>query len=189
MKTLGLARVAIVLSLSIVTAAGAGEAAVRLELKLPAAHPEVFERVEIAVNGVPAAANRFDPESMALDLEVTPPSGKQLRVPGFFQRDFERRLEGNREVLTPRGEGGWRIRWLLDRACDWPDGATVADPAAVAGAKVTLAGVDDGPWAIEWWDTLEGRRVGGGVATATGGAVRLEPPAFQVDIAARLKKR
>ncbi len=51
---------------------------------------------------MPAAANPFDPESAALDLEVTAPSGKQLRVPGFFHREFDRKLEGQREVLSPR---------------------------------------------------------------------------------------
>ncbi len=84
----------------------------QLSLNLPTGRPEVFERVEISVDGVPVADNPFDPESIALDLEVTPPSGEPLRVPGYFQRDFDRKLEGNREVLTPEGEGSWRLRWL-----------------------------------------------------------------------------
>jgi hypothetical protein len=79
--------------------------------------------------------------------------------------------------------------WLLDRACDWPEGATEANPASVTGSKVTLAGVDDGRWSIEWWDTLSGKRIAEVEATASGGILRLEPPAFQADIAARLKKR
>jgi hypothetical protein len=79
--------------------------------------------------------------------------------------------------------------WLLDRAHDWPDGAMHANPTPVAGAKVTLMGVNDGLWAIEWWDTLAGKRLADREATASGGALRLEPPAFQVDIAGRLKKR
>jgi hypothetical protein len=64
-----------------------------------------------------------------------------------------------------------------------------ANPAPVAGAKVTLMGVNDGLWAIEWWDTRAGKRVADREATASGGTLRLEPPAFQVDIAGRLKKR
>jgi hypothetical protein len=83
-----------------------------LRLDLPADRPEVFERVEIAVHGVPAAANLFDPESIALDLEVLQPSGQRLRVPGYFQQGFDRKLEGDREILTPQGDGVWRIRWL-----------------------------------------------------------------------------
>jgi hypothetical protein len=79
--------------------------------------------------------------------------------------------------------------WLLDRACDWPDGAMVADPAPVVGAKVTLLGVDDGAWSVEWWDTLTGKHAATGEGTAAGGALRLEPPPFPADIAARLRKR
>ena len=79
--------------------------------------------------------------------------------------------------------------WLLDRACDWPDGAMEASPSPVADAKVTLAGLSDGVWSIEWWDTLAGKRLATGEANASGGFLQLAPPAFQVDIAARLKKR
>ena len=78
--------------------------------------------------------------------------------------------------------------WLLDRACDWPQGAMVATPPPVAGAQVTLTGLDNGPWSVEWWDTLTGRRLAAGEATVSGGSLRLEPPDFQVDTAARLKK-
>jgi hypothetical protein len=83
-----------------------------LRLHLLATNPEVFQRVEMSVEGMPAADNPFDPDLITLDLEVAAPSGRRIRVPGFFQRDFERKLEGNREVLTPRTEGGWCLRWL-----------------------------------------------------------------------------
>ncbi len=84
----------------------------KLRLSPPASRPEVFERVEIPVDGVPSAANPFDPEAIALDLEVIQPSGRRLRVPGYFYQEFDRNLEGNREVLAPNGKGNWRIRWL-----------------------------------------------------------------------------
>jgi len=103
---------AVLLSLLLPAHAPAADSIGKLELRLPSGKPEVFERVEIPVAGVPAAANPFDPDEIALDLEVTPPSGKRLRVPGFFHRDFERKLEASREVLTPAGKEGWRIRWL-----------------------------------------------------------------------------
>ena len=93
-------------------AACAGEAGGRLELKPSLMTPEVFERVEIEVDGMPAAANPFDPDSITLDLEALAPSGKSLHVPGFYQSEFDRKIEGKNEVLTPRGREGWRIRWL-----------------------------------------------------------------------------
>jgi len=79
--------------------------------------------------------------------------------------------------------------WLLDQASDWPEGAMTTNSPAVTGAKVTVAGLGDGLWAVEWWDTLEGKRVATSETTASDGLLMLEPPAFQADIAARLKKR
>jgi hypothetical protein len=79
--------------------------------------------------------------------------------------------------------------WLLDQACDWPDGAEQANPSAVAGATVMLTGVDDGLWSVQWWDTLMGKPAGNGEVNAAGGKLRLEPPAFRADIAGYLRKR
>jgi len=52
---------ALLLPLCLLSAACAGEPGGRLELKRSVGTPEVFERVEIEVEGVPAAANPFDP--------------------------------------------------------------------------------------------------------------------------------
>ncbi len=79
--------------------------------------------------------------------------------------------------------------WLLDKACDWPDGAKEADLPAVTGAGLTLAGVDDGVWSIRWWDTLAGKPLAEGDSSAIGGKLRLEPPGFQADVAGHLVKR
>ena len=110
---------------------GAGEAEATLALTLPAGKPEVFERVEIAVGGMPAAANPFDPDIIALDAEVRSPSGKVQRVPGFFARDFARKLDRGREVLTAGAEG-WRLRWLAVE----PGRHTLSVTATLAGQVV-----------------------------------------------------
>jgi ribonuclease HI len=100
------------------------------------------------------------------------------------------RFENNGDAVLPFGvasrDAG--LVWLLDRACDWPDGAMVAEPERVTGAKVTLTGVADGAWSITWWDTLSGKQMASGQATASGSKLVLEPPAFQADIAARLNR-
>jgi hypothetical protein len=102
----------ILLFLVLLNLAQASDANGKLRLNLPPGKPEIFERVGIAIDGVPTAANPFDSELIALDLEVMQPSGQRLRVPGYFHREFDRKLEGNREILTPNGEGNWRINWL-----------------------------------------------------------------------------
>jgi hypothetical protein len=57
----------------------------------------------------------------------------------------------------------------------------------VNGVKVTLTGLSDGVWSVDWWDTLAGKCLATDKATASGGTLQLAPPAFQVDMAARLK--
>lgn len=89
-----------------------GEAEGKLRVQPDLALPEVFQRMELRVDGVPASDNPFDPDLVALDLDCTSPTGKRARVPGFFHREFEREIEGSKEVLTPAGEGAWRVRWL-----------------------------------------------------------------------------
>jgi hypothetical protein len=93
--------------------------------------------------------------------------------------------------VTPYGMAARDLAlvWLLDRGCDWPTGATNATPPLVAGAAVTLTGLDAGAWTVQWWDTLAGKCVATQSATATAGTLRLEPPAFQADIAAKLRKK
>src|ERR1035441_8796229 len=103
---------AVLFPLGVVSAVCAGEPGGRLELKRNVEAPEGFEGEGIEVEAVPAAANPFAPESIKLDLEAVAPSGKSLHVPGFYHDESDRKMEGKGEVLIPRGQGGWRIRWL-----------------------------------------------------------------------------
>ncbi len=82
--------------------------------------PEVRqnERAEIALTADPGAANPFDPNSIALDATVTLPSGKELRVPGFWFQDYKRSLKNpdakdseRVEVLEGVGKPEWRVRF------------------------------------------------------------------------------
>jgi len=79
--------------------------------------------------------------------------------------------------------------WVLDPAFNWPEGAMVASPEPLAGAEVTIGGLEGGDWAVEWWDTLEGKKVGAGVARCEGGRLTVSPPPFRVDIAGRCRKK
>ncbi len=74
--------------------------------------------VELELTGAPAAANPFDPGEARVDATVTLPSGRLLRVPGYWHQDFRRAVvnpaaEGNARIeqLTPVGSPGWRIRF------------------------------------------------------------------------------
>jgi uncharacterized protein DUF5060 len=131
-----------VLLVGIAASTVAGEPTTGIRLSIPAAKVPVFERAEIEVLGVPAAANPFDPEEIAVDLEARPPSGKTIHLPGYFHREYERKLDKNHEVLTPIGEGGWRIRFAPVEPGRHDLEVTVAVKGLIAGkAAGTLEAV------------------------------------------------
>jgi hypothetical protein len=88
-------------------------------------------------------------------------------------------------VATPRQA----LIWMLDADYDWPNGAMVSDPAARADASVTLLGLADGAYRVEWWDTREGKPIGAAEAIGVSGRLTLKPPPFRIDIAARVDAR
>ncbi|MGQ9591461.1 MAG: hypothetical protein ACUVYA_14350 [Planctomycetota bacterium] len=90
--------------------APAGDALGPLSIRGPEGPIERLARAEFSIAGVPEAENPFDPDEIAVDATLRGPSGKELRIPAFYARDYERSLEGGREVLRPAGEPGCRLR-------------------------------------------------------------------------------
>ncbi len=79
---------------------------------------EQYGRAEIALDADLGGANPFDPNQIALDATVTPPSGKAMRVPGFWFQDYKRSLKDPAakdaervELLQPVGKPQWRVRF------------------------------------------------------------------------------
>jgi hypothetical protein len=74
--------------------------------------PEVprlgLEEIEVDAHGT--YENPFDPDDVALDAHVVPPSGKAFDIPGFLYRPYKRELQGGKESLTPAGEPKWLVR-------------------------------------------------------------------------------
>ena len=68
-------------------------------------------RAEWRLEGLPATANPFDPDEMAVDAEFREPGGAIRRVPAFWYRPHRRELRGGREVVTSTGAGEWRVRY------------------------------------------------------------------------------
>ena len=56
-------------------------------------------------------ANPFDPDAADIMGHVTAPGGATLEVPAFFTQDYTRHLVEGREVLTPTGRAGWKLRF------------------------------------------------------------------------------
>ena len=77
-----------------------------------------YEKVEISLPVEVVPDNPFDPNLIALDALVTLPSGKSVRVPGFWFQDYRRSLRDPTapelervEELAPLGRPEWRVRF------------------------------------------------------------------------------
>jgi hypothetical protein len=86
-----------------------------------------YERVELTVDLEARYANPFDPEQVALEARFRAPSGVERIVPGFWYRPYRRQLHGTRELLTPAGNGGWRIRFAPEEIGRYTYAVTVRD--------------------------------------------------------------
>lgn len=70
----------------------------------------VYTRVTLEIPLTASYTNPFDSRQIAVDVTVTPPSGRAWTVPGFLYQPFERALEGETERLTPAGPPRWQAR-------------------------------------------------------------------------------
>ncbi|HEY3284909.1 MAG TPA: cellulase family glycosylhydrolase [Armatimonadota bacterium] len=77
-------------------------------LRLNAKSVPRYGHLEGAIQGVPEAGNPYDARQVDLWVEVTPPSGRKLRVPAFWWEGQRRAPRG--DTLSATGERGWRFR-------------------------------------------------------------------------------
>lgn len=70
-----------------------------------------YEKLELAVDLTATYDNPYDPDDVALDASFTAPSGKKLSVPGFFMVEHLRQVREGNEVMSPQGNGVWRVRF------------------------------------------------------------------------------
>lgn len=82
-----------------------------LELRPLAETPHVWEPGTFLLEETPEIGNPFDPDSIAVDVVFTPPSGKTLTLPGFWYQDYTRAEVDGVERLTAKGAPGWRVRF------------------------------------------------------------------------------
>ncbi|MCX7777386.1 MAG: DUF5060 domain-containing protein [Armatimonadetes bacterium] len=74
-----------------------------------------YETLELKIDLDATYDNPFDPEQISVEAEIVSPSGKRLRVTGFFTQDFERvtrdRGQGTQEILRKVGEPYFAVRF------------------------------------------------------------------------------
>ena len=73
----------------------------------------VWQRSEWVLSGIDNPdANPFDPDQIAIDATFTSPTGKIQKIAAFWMQDFTRtKGENDKEILSDKGAGQWRLRW------------------------------------------------------------------------------
>lgn len=80
-------------------------------VRASAASVPQYGKLELKVDLAATYNNPFDPDQVRLDAHFTPPSGREIVVPGFFAVDYQRQVQPAAEMLIPQGNGGWRVRF------------------------------------------------------------------------------
>jgi len=83
--------------------------------------------------------------------------------------------------------GDFAALWIHNRLHQWPYKAAGFEAEPVGPAVATIAGLKDGRYHIEWWDTYEGRISKIEPAEVQNGMLELRLPAIKSDIACKIR--
>lgn len=94
----------------------------------------VYERVTIEMDLLAAYDNPFDSEQIAVDADITAPSGKQFVVPGFLYQQYDRTRRDDAERLAENGTPRWQIRFSGEEAGKYKITVRAKDKTGTASA-------------------------------------------------------
>lgn len=89
-------------------------------------------------------------------------------------------------VAALRASNGPCIVWIQNRESDWFNHQRNQVPA-VAPARIELAGMADGRYRVEWWNTWDGQPARAEDLTARGGKLVLQTGDVKTDVAAKIQ--
>jgi hypothetical protein len=79
------------------------------------------------------------------------------------------------------------LLWLQNKAHTWWNVVHEEPIAAIESATVTVGGLPDGKYAVEWWDTKAGKCETTQEATSAGGRLALSVPPLENDVAVKIR--
>jgi hypothetical protein len=107
-------------------------------------------------------------------------------LPGYRRRtDPGLQVYGLANGSTTPGQVA-AILWLKNERHTWYLHNLGVEPGTIPPTLVTLGGIPDGSYAVEWWDTGTGKPGERQPVQATGGTLTLPAPPISTDVAAKL---
>lgn len=94
----------------------------------------VYETVELGLELAATYDNPFDPEQIDVGATFTGPAGAELKVNGFLDQPFQRRLEGREERLEAAGPPVWKVRFAPTQPGAWRAVVTARDRSGTVTA-------------------------------------------------------
>ena len=104
----------VVSSLLLVAPAAASGGDDALRLHSSATEVGKYQRIDFELAVPWSYQNPFDPDEVAVSLEIRAPDGKSLILPVFWMQGYVREVlqrGGRKDWLYPQGPGGWRARF------------------------------------------------------------------------------
>jgi hypothetical protein len=79
------------------------------------------------------------------------------------------------------------VMWLYDAMSNWKSDKDSLTPRTLDDVVLELPANDGSRVSVEWWDTRAGNVIRTDTLAAEGGKLKLQPPAWSRDIAARIR--
>jgi len=85
--------------------------------------------------------------------------------------------------------GKTMLIWIQNKEYTWYNMRNKREPGPIAGASFSIMNVDDGNYAIEWWDTFKGSVFLRASARADAHVLKVSVPDFNKDMACKIIKQ
>ncbi len=119
------------------------------KLSLKAATPNVstlpnYGLLELTLDLRATFENPFNPEEIDVYGLFTSPKGESIRVNGFLDQPFSRRLVEGKELIQSAGDSGWKIRFTPNLPGRWQYQVFSKDKTGTVSLPVQSFRVSDG---------------------------------------------
>ncbi len=95
-----------------------------------------YGKFEVSFELSRAYENPFDPSEIEIIGAFETPSGKTVRVPGFFYQGYTRTMERRMERLIPSGAPQWKVRFALREVGRYEGTLEIRDSVSVMTAPL-----------------------------------------------------
>jgi hypothetical protein len=109
-------------------------------------------------------------------------------LPGYRRRDDPGlQVYGLANGSTTPGQVA-AILWFKNERYTWYHHNQGLAPGEIAATRVTLQGIPDGRYTVEWWDTASGKPGASTLIEARAQQLVVEVPVFSTDVAAKVRR-